>query len=114
MLSLRELEAFAGAFATVFFPFFHAAVAGEVAGVTELLGHAARSRTGSRFALGRSARGFRRRAFRGQPEHGFQGAGHPLANSAGLPREASAMRRLRISASSSGPTTAARSLTSVK
>src|SRR5260370_14995960 len=91
MLSLRELEAFAGAFATVFFAFFHAAVAGEVAGVAKLLGHAPRSRTGGDFALGWSASGFRRGAFRGQAEHGFQGTGHPLANSAGLPREASAM-----------------------
>ena len=51
LLPLRELEALASALAAVFLAFLHAAVAGEIAGVAQLLGHAAVGRR--RFALDR-------------------------------------------------------------
>src|SRR5260370_4518063 len=75
-LALRELEALAGALAAVLLAFLHAAVAGEVAGIAEFLGHAT-----ARFLLARG---------RGT-EHFLQGAGHALADGARLPGEAAAV-----------------------
>src|SRR5882724_3347632 len=75
-LALRELEALAGALATVLLAFLHAAIAGEVAGVAELFGHAA-----ARFLLA-GGRG---------TEHFLQGAGHALTDGARLPGEAAAV-----------------------
>src|SRR5437588_8715757 len=69
MLPLRELEAFAGAFSAVFFAFFHTAVAGEIAGVAELLRHTAGSSRSVGLALSGSAGGFRRSGFGAQAEH---------------------------------------------
>src|SRR5262249_42668008 len=77
-LPLRELEALAGALAAVFLAFLHAAVAGEIAGVAELLGHADDRVLAVAGVLGRQA------------EHLLERAGDTLAGSAGLTREAAA------------------------
>src|SRR5438309_11127670 len=77
-LAFGELEGAAGAFEAVLLAFFHAAVAGEVAGVAELLGHAAGG-----FTVG----GFRG----GLAELVFEGASDALANGTGLAREAAAV-----------------------
>src|SRR6476620_3607345 len=75
-LPLRELEALAGTLAAVLLAFLHAAVAGDVAGVAQLFGHAAACFL---LAGGRGA------------EHFLQRARHALTDSAGLPGEAAAM-----------------------
>src|SRR5260370_41418084 len=76
-LPFRELEALAGAFAAVFFAFFHAAVAGEIAGIVDLFDHAAGGLT-----IGAGG---------GLAEHNFQGTGDALADGASLAGEAAAM-----------------------
>src|SRR5439155_10382438 len=77
-LAFGELEGAAGAFEAVLLAFFHAAVAGEIAGVAELLGHAAGG-----FTVGGLGAGL--------AEHVLEGTGDALANSAGLAREAAAV-----------------------
>src|SRR5262245_370760 len=73
-LSLRELEALAGALLAVFFALLHAAVAGEVAGVAQLLVHADGGRIGGGVAGDGS-------------EHDFESAGQSLADGARLAGE---------------------------
>src|SRR5262249_13158819 len=80
-LPLRELEALAGALAAVLLSLLHAAVAGQVAGVAELLGHV-------RLPFGLLAVGGRLAA---QAEHVLQRAGHALAARAALAGEAAAL-----------------------
>src|SRR5579871_988544 len=72
-LPLRELEALASPFLAVFLSFLHSAITGQVAGVAQLLGHAADG-----ILFGGLSR---------QSEHRLEGAGNPLGNSAALPRE---------------------------
>src|SRR5438034_5166490 len=81
-LPLGELERLAGPLLAVLLAFLHAAVAGEVAGVAELLGEAARGgllAVGARLRFGRAA------------EHALQGAGDALAAGARLAGEAAAL-----------------------
>src|SRR5262245_59846973 len=78
--AFRELEFLSRALAAVFFAFFHAAVAGEVAGVAKFLGHAAGAFT---FRLSRRA----------EAEHGFQSPSHSLTNRARLAGDAAAMNK---------------------
>src|SRR5262245_57423545 len=75
---LRELEALAGALLAVFFALLHAAVAGEVSGVAQLLVHA----DGGRIGSGIAGDG---------PEHDLESAGQALADGAGLAGEPAAM-----------------------
>src|SRR5262245_28394287 len=79
--ALGELEALAGALAAVLLPLLHPAVAGEVAGIAELLGHGDNGLVGGlvRLRLGGV-----------QAEHTLQSAGDALRAGAGLAGEAAA------------------------
>src|SRR5262245_40980583 len=70
--ALRELEALAGALAAVFLAFLHAAVAGQVAGIAQLLGHVV-----DRLAVHGFGRG-------GQAVHLLQGPRDALADGPAL------------------------------
>src|SRR4051812_41976317 len=69
-LALRELERPAGALAAVLLAFLHAAVAGQVARITQLLGHVAFRRGSGWLAVGARRGGFGHT--RRQPEHDLE------------------------------------------
>src|SRR5262245_56385543 len=86
--SLRELEALACSLATVLLALLHPAIAGEVAGVAQLLGHRARRILGRRGAVGRRCC---RRGGGLEAEHVLERAGNALRACAGLAGNAAAL-----------------------